>query len=365
MKKSILLMMFGLVVTGTVCAKNDASLANKSWDEVVQQAKQEGELNFSVWYLQPQWRSFVKKFEDEYGVKVKIPEGTVDGNMNKLLAESKRPTGKIDVMALSISQLPITTNANAIAKIDWIPSYSNGIHTIQNIDTKGYAVAFWGNQTGFAYDPTQMGDKPLPQTLNDLQKFIDANPKRFGYNDPNNGGAGEAFIQRVITLNSGEFDSSSDKTDPNVIKNWSSGWAWFTKNKQGIIQTASGADSLTRLNDGELMLVPAWEDHMLGLQRSGAITSRLQFYIPEFGMPGGGNVVTIANNSQHPAASALFIDWLIRPETQQELKETFGTVPMTKQQKAESLASSPDVQFYGKSYSMQFRKEFVRNVTMK
>ncbi|SUC47152.1 ABC-type uncharacterized transport system, periplasmic component [Providencia stuartii] len=56
-------------------------------------------------------------------------------------------------MALSIAQLPITLKANAISKVDWLPGYENGVHTIQNIDTQGYAVAFWGNQTGFAYDP--------------------------------------------------------------------------------------------------------------------------------------------------------------------------------------------------------------------
>ncbi|RLX69965.1 LysR family transcriptional regulator, partial [Escherichia coli] len=36
-------------------------------------------------------------------------------------------------------------------------------------------------------------------------------------------------------------------------------------------RTASGADILTRLNDGELMLTPSWEDHLVGLQKTGAI----------------------------------------------------------------------------------------------
>ncbi|HFT1683939.1 extracellular solute-binding protein [Providencia stuartii] len=362
MKKISLALLLGVTVISTSYAQDVDKNSFPNWDEVIKQAKQEGEVTFNIWYLQPQWRNFVKGFEDEYGIKVQISEGTIDGNMNKLLAESKKQSGKIDVMALSIAQLPITLKANAISKVDWLPGYKNGVHTIQNIDTQGYAVAFWGNQTGFAYDPKQFGDQALPQTLNDLQAFIDANPNRFGYNDPNNGGAGEAFIQRIVTLKSGEFDSSATKIDPKVIKGWSSGWAWFTKNKSSITQTASGADSLTRLNDGELMLVPAWEDHMLGLQHNGAITSRLKFYVPKFGMPGGGNVVTIAANSQHPNASAVFINWLIQPKTQQALKETFGTSPMTKMATANQVS---DVKFYGKDYSMLFRKEFVRNVTMK
>ncbi|OAT21586.1 extracellular solute-binding protein [Proteus myxofaciens] len=373
MKVSHLVLLLGIFACravyaqeNTTSAQTTSSLEKSDWNEVVKQAQKEGGLVFNIWYLQPQWRAFVKPFEEEYGIKITIPEGTIDGNMNKLLAESKRETGKMDVMALSVSQLPIIIKANAIRQLTWLPGYESSINYIQSIDTQGYAVAFWGNQTGFAYDPQQIGNTQLPQTLNELQQFIETHPRRFGYNDPNNGGAGEAFIQRIVTLKSGEFDSHAKDIDANVIKGWSKGWSWFVDNKDKLTQTASGADSLTRLNDGELILVPAWEDHLRGLQRSGAITSRLEFYIPQFGMPGGGNVVVMANNSPHPAACAVFINWLIQPSTQLALKETFGTVPMIKEMpETRRNSQAEEVQFYGKEYSMQFRKEFVRNVTMK
>ncbi|MGE9527119.1 extracellular solute-binding protein, partial [Escherichia coli] len=107
----------------------------------------------------------VKDFEQQYGVKVRIPEGNIDGNVNKLLAEAGKKKGKIDVIALSVAQLPVAMGAKALAKVDDLPGYGDAIHQIQNVDTQGYAVAFWGNQTGFAYDPQQMGDRALPQTL--------------------------------------------------------------------------------------------------------------------------------------------------------------------------------------------------------
>ena len=44
----------------------------------------------------------------------------------------------------------------------------------------------------------------------------------------------------------------------------------------------------------ELVIVSAWQDHLFSLQKQGAITDRLKFYVPKFGMPGGGNVVTVA-----------------------------------------------------------------------
>ena len=112
------------------------------------------------------------------------------------------------------------------------------------------------------------------------------------------------------------------------------------------------------------MLTPAWEDHLAGLQKTGAITSRLKFYVPEFGMPGGGNIAAIAANSPHPAASRLFLNWLILPETQKALNKAFGSTPMIKQASPDVKRPDATVQFYGKAYSTQLRKEFVREVMM-
>ncbi len=354
-----------LAFPSLVCAAAP-NLVQKSWDDVVAQSKKEGSVTFNVWYLQPQWRDFVKTFEKEYGIKVRIPEGTMDGNLSKLLAEASRSNGKIDVVAMSINQLPIAMDAGALMSVSWLPGYDDAFHVLQNVDSKGYGVAFWGNQTGFAYDPMRIDAAQLPQTMEQLQDWVAANPKKFGYNDPNNGGAGEAFIQRVTTLVGGNFDATAPQTDPATIKNWDKAWQWFLSRKELLTQTASGADSLTRLNDGELVLVPAWEDHLAGLQKTGALTSRIKFYIPALGMPGGGNIAAIAANSPNPAASAVFLNWLIQADTQKELNRVFGSVPMHKKTRdaiSDSDTSNP-VLFYGKEYSTQLKKEFVRNVVI-
>lgn len=68
-------------------ASASTDLSGKSWSEIEELAKKEGKLTVSVWYLQPQFRNFVKEFENQYGIKVKVPEGTLDGNINKLIAE--------------------------------------------------------------------------------------------------------------------------------------------------------------------------------------------------------------------------------------------------------------------------------------
>ena len=87
---------------------------------------------------------------------------------------------------------------------------------------------------------------------------------------------------------------------------WKKTWDWFSSKKDALIRTASNADSLTRLNDGELVIVSAWQDHLFSLQKQGAITDRLKFYVPKFGMPGGGNVVTVAKKCAEPSRITCF-----------------------------------------------------------
>lgn len=83
MKKAVIIMAGGLLCSSLTMAAEKAD-----WDKVLEQAKQEGNVTFHVWYLQSQWRIFVQEFEKQYGIKVRIPEGRLDGNVNKLLAEA-------------------------------------------------------------------------------------------------------------------------------------------------------------------------------------------------------------------------------------------------------------------------------------
>ncbi len=76
-------------------------------------------------------------------------------------------------------------------------------------------------------------------------------------------------------------------------------------------------------------------------------------------MPGGGNIASIAANSPHPAASRVFLNWLIQADTQKALNEAFGSTPMNKQLNADVKQPDTPVQFYGKAYSMQMKKSLL------
>ena len=71
-------------------ASASTDLSGKSWSEIEELAKKEGKLTVSVWYLQPQFRNFVKEFENQYGIKVKVPEGTLDRSEERRVGKECR-----------------------------------------------------------------------------------------------------------------------------------------------------------------------------------------------------------------------------------------------------------------------------------
>ncbi|MCG9625349.1 extracellular solute-binding protein [Vibrio mediterranei] len=347
-------------------------LNDMTWDEIVEQAKQEKMVNAYIWYLQPEFRKFFKEFEKEYGIKVRVPEGNESGNRNKLLAEARRDQGSIDVMALDTVKLPMLLQSNVVygPLTDIIPGSEKLRTNLVGVDTQGYAYAFWGNQTGFAYDPTRVDENNLPQSFDDLTTWIKEHKQQFGVNDPNKGGAGNAFIQRAIYYASGNNDVYfQNEMDKSVIPTWSKTWEWFEGNQDNIVITASNADSLTRINDGEISMAPAWEDHLAGLQKKGAITKRIKFYIPEFGMPGGGNIILMPKNAKNKAAAAVFIHWITSAQTQTGLNATFGAAPQhpdadDSNALIDNAQRKYSSEFFTSEYATEAKKAFVQNVLM-
>lgn len=302
-------------------------LMDMSWDEIVTQAKVEGEINWFQWYLQDGFRDAIKTFEEEYGIKVNVADGALDANMNKLIAESGRTTGDIDVLSTTFGQMSKLDIPEMFIPLTQVEDYDKLITVFEGVDTMGHGIAWWGNQTGIAYDPNRVTQEELPQSFEELTAWMEANPKQFAINDPNGGGAGTAFVVATVRNLAGDpgyFDAELDETK---TADWDKAWEWFEAQADNYEITASNADSLTRLNDGEFKMVPAWEDHLAGLQKQGAISSEIAYYIPEFGMNGGANSITIPANAKNKAAALVFVNWLTSAETQSQLNATFGSSP--------------------------------------
>lgn len=324
MFKKILALGAALTMSATTAIAAD--LSGMSWDEIQAQAKQEGELTWYVWYLQDDFRRAVKGFEDEYGIKVTIPDGTNAGNSEKMLAERDRETGDIDVFAWGTDGFETVELAPLFMPLTSLPKDDGRVVELAGFDGGDHVVAFWGNQSGIAYDPAKVAEEDLPQTPDEFAAFWAANPGKFGFNYEK-GGSGPSFYQNTIRVIADvDFSNGDDSADR--LSSVQPGFDFFNKHAENYVITASNADSIVRVSDGELWMAPGWEDHLAGLQNRGEVRKELKFYLPEMGMNGGGNAVAIPLNAPHPAAAAVFVNWLTSPETQTMFNKDFGTAPM-------------------------------------
>ncbi len=327
--KSLVILVSVVLLSVSFVAGQDAEmdLSEMAWEDVVAQAQEEGELFWFQWYFQPRFREFVVTFEEEYGIEVTVVDGPLDGNMQKLLAESGREMGDMDVLSTGFDQLANLDLEELFVSLETLPDFEKLTTELAGVDGEGYAVAWWGNQTGFAYRPERIAEDELPQTFEELTAFMEANPQEFGIGDPNGGGSGPSFLQAMIREFGGDLEYKGEEVDEELTADWELAWEWLEGQSDNFVITGGNADSLTRINDGEFTMVAAWEDHLAGLQKEGEISEDIAFYIPEFGMNGGGNAVTIPANAPNKAAAMLFIHWLTSPETQSELNVQFGSSP--------------------------------------
>jgi putative spermidine/putrescine transport system substrate-binding protein len=367
MLRSITALAMTALLLPTVQAQD---LSTMSWDAIVAQAKLEGEVTWFNWYFQDRFREVVKDFEAEYGITVTIPDGDHAANFNKFLAERDRPEGDIDVMSMGGDNLskfkPAEYFLGPLKNL--LPDGDILRYDINGGVSDGYAVAFWGNQTGIAYNPEMIAASDLPQTIEQLDAYLAANPGAVGLNAAN-GGAGPALIQSVTRNLVPGIDYNAGTADEATLAQLQPAWDWFNAREDQFVITASNVDSLTRLNGGEFVMVSAWEDQLAGMQVNGDVSSKLRFYIPDFKMPGGGNVVGIPANAKNKAAALVFINWLTSADVQTRFNRTFGIAPQNPNASSEFALVPNEMRVNGTDWATKelndaILAQFVEKVTL-
>lgn len=303
----------------------------KSWDDIVAQARSEGELTFYAWWGEQFWRDAAAGFEAAQGIKVNVVMGDNGATVGKVLAEATNPAGTIDAMLIGGVELKLLLDANALlgpiapAIPDTDKLDANLSKTQEGYATNGYLVPVYRNQVAMLYDPDRLATPP--ETWEEFTAWLEANPGQFAFNDPSKGGAGQAFVQAAIVNILGDEAGYQGATeaDPAKIAAWSTVWDWFNANEDKFVITASNNDSIDRVNQGEVAMAPAWDDDTAVALSKGTLMKRAKLYIPAFGMPGGGDSLGVPANAQHKAAALLWINYLIQPDVQIQLNRTIGS----------------------------------------
>jgi len=367
----------GKAETPAVTPTAQQDLLTMPWDQLVAQAQKEGKVTFYAWYKQNYFDAIAKAFKDKYGIDATVVIGDQNANLNKAIAEKSAQNGTIDAMVLGGVMVAPAMNMklvygpleSRIPDADKLPAAS--WKTQEGVNINGYLVPFMRNQTGFLYDPARVSDPP--QTWDQLSAWIDAHPKQFGFNDPQKGGAGQAFVQTLLKYTAGGLDKYYGDTQVDATKtaDWSKAWDWVNQRKDKITITNSNNDSAQRVNDGELSLAVEWDDIAVAMMGNGQLSKKFKLYIPQMGLAGGGDSVGVMANSPHKAAAILFVSSIVSTAGQAALAAPdVGLYPARTDVNATNTLIDPAERKYSLPwipgpYKTLFISEFVKNVLMK
>jgi len=315
----------------TPVASQGVDYLSMTSDQLVAEAKAEGEVVFSAWWGEGFWKEVAKQFTAKYGVEARILLG--NNAIDKILAEKDREIGTIDVQLIGGQDVKTSIDAGlwygpVFTKLQSHDKLDQKLAAVQEgVQTGGYLVPIYRNQVGFLYDPDRVANPP--QTWDEFVAWVAANPKGFAYPDPNKGGSGQGFVQAVIASLTGGLDKYQGDTsvDPAKVANWNVAWDWLKANNPKMNVTLSNSEDIDLLNQGAASIVSAWDDDSEAAITNGTLFKRAKMYIPTFGLPGGGDTAGVVKNAAHKAAALLFLDFLTTPEIQELMNKTVGSIP--------------------------------------
>ncbi len=386
MKKKILVLFIVLIMASTMlfaagakeaAPKTEIDLLSASWDEIVEAAKAEGQVTFYAWYFPDYFKEASDEFEAKYGIKVNLIIGDQTANFNKAIAEKDAKVGTIDTMIVGGQWVKTTMDldlfygpiknvipeANMLAPSLW--------EVQEGVLTKGYLAPFHRNQTGILYDPQRVSNPP--QTWQELEAWIDANPKKFGFTDPSKGGSGQSFVHTMIKETTGGLDKYKGDSDvvASKVANWDRAWDWAYSRKDKLTFTVSNNDSIVRLNDGEIAMTFGWDDNVTDMINKGNLFARAKMYIPSMGAAGGGDTMGVLKNAPNKAAALLYIAHITSKEQQIKKYEMLGAYPArTDVELRGTLLTEEDraknaLDWFPAPYKTLMIEDFVKNVLMK
>ena len=387
MKKTVLLLLVLFMAAGMIFAGGAKEkpapaaaaidLQTASWDKIVETAKQEGQVTFYAWYFPDYFKEAATAFEQKYGIKVNLIIGDQTANFNKAISEKDMAVGTIDAMIVGGQWVKTTMDLdlfygpvkNIIPDADKL---APSLWEVQEgVLTKGYLAPFHRNQTGILYDPQRVSNPP--QTWAELEAWIDANPKKFGFNDPSKGGSGQSFVHTLIKETTGGLEKYKGDSEvmADKVANWDRAWKWANDRKDKLTFTVSNNDSIIRLNDGEIAMTFAWDDNVKDMMNKGNLYARAKMYIPKMGAAGGGDTMGILKNAKNKAAAAVFIHHITTKEEQLKKFQMLGAYPartditiegtlLTEEDRAKNALA-----WFPAPYKSHMISEFVKNVLMK
>lgn len=288
--------------------------------------------------VQAEWQKvLVPQFEKAYpGTKVKLVFTTLSSQNTDVYDEiaAAAKAGKTTSFDLVDGSVPAeAATANLLVKIN-----DKKIPNIDQIDPAEFkpvfdeAVPTRGSQVLLAYNSKVV--KNPPKTLSALLAWIKANPGKFTYNNPSDGGSGNGFVQDVVSAYASPADNLKFALgySPSTEKAWDQGFSVLKSIGPDIFNHTypdSNTGTLTLLASGAVDMGPVWSDEGTAALKDGQLPSNIKLTGITPAMPGGPDYMGVPKNAPqaYKALAFEFLNFVLEPKIQAEIADEMDGTP--------------------------------------
>jgi ABC-type uncharacterized transport system YnjBCD substrate-binding protein len=309
-------------IVGIALAAIVVSLAARAQQSVTLNVITAGDQNmvdYAKDYLAPMFE------KDHSGVSVKVV-GTGPGDAGsqkiyeKIEAQKSNPAWDIDVAVIHQKAAGEMVGKGLLSRyVADIPTgklaNSEAARNALGTDVGGYVMPMFNSQTAIAYNTVMVSEPPT--TYEALEKWVQANPKKFGYNGIKGGMSGVAFVVGWIYAHSPDADRLiKGPYDPQIEKSWDPILARLAAFNKNVVLTPGNAGTLDMLNRGEIAMGPVWVDMFYDWQSGGKIPPEVKLKLIGPGMPGQPMYYVVPNKAANGKLAEDFIALATSPKVQ-------------------------------------------------
>lgn len=271
----------------------------------------------------------------------------------------KGKTFKDYFLPLTVSDIP------NIAKID--PAVNAGAY--------GYGVAYRASAVTLAYNSQKVANPP--KSYNDLLAWIKANPGKFTYCSPQDGGTGDNFVVAALrsVMNPADYKAlAKPPYNPALEKDWAKGWKLLKSLEPDLYQNgfhpSGNIPVLNLLAKGTIWVGTAWSDQGLSALDKGLLPSYIHLTQLNPPFPGGPSFMSVPKLAQDPAGAKVFLNFVLSPAEQAKIATAiegfpgieFKYIPANVVKHFGAIATGYDTTWPGGPYDTDLVKGWKANV---
>ncbi|MCS7111397.1 MAG: extracellular solute-binding protein [Ignisphaera sp.] len=226
---------------------------------------------------------------------------------------------------------------------------------------KGFGIPLFHSQIAIAYN-TKYVQNP-PRSYDELVKWVEANPKKFGHNGIRGGMSGVGFVVGWVYWKTGMYDTLARGPYNEALKDAiTKALEELKVFNEKVVITAGNVGTLDMLAREEIWMGPVWVDMFMTWLAEGRMPPHIKLTLLAPGLPGQPMYLVIPAKACNVEWAKKLIEFISSPETQAKvIVEKYNWYPgidpnvvlphVSEEAKARLFSIPPeDLQRYGKSF---------------